>query len=642
MTNAFLIIQTLGFALGVVLFTLLLFLIGRTRETSESPLAAAGGWVWNTGNLALYSGLLAGAERASATVRLSNAFAYSGAAFLSTGFFLVTAPEGDVSRRSIWRRRFLIVSFGVAAVLSAGLFLSALVPGFPIEFNLWRLYCGYNLPFHIAVAILFFRRRPPARDATQLYRYLMTAMVIALSLALMTQIHMQVNAQAGVALRIAAEQSSIPMGLLAIVAFSKVSFADRFAKRSILILTATTIALVFYGFALQPLIAALRSRSPYPLAVEWIATILLWSTLLLCFPEFKRRLDDGVDRLLFQRPDYRGLAQTFSQRCEQAEQESQVIELTETTIMESLGVSTIFLEDLDELDLRPDQPPVIQVLKESRLRRLRPEIEWLVPIESGGRMIGALGLISNKSSRRLLSDEFGFLANVADRAGRSLDAIRFEKERRERALAMERMQHLLTEAELRALQAQINPHFLFNTLNTIADLIGRSPEKAETLTEQLAEIFRYALTKSDAHEVSLKDEFQFLKTYLEIEQARFGSRLTTDLQLEKAVEEERIPPLLLQPLVENAVKHGVAQSRTGGRVEVRAYPDHEGLRLSVTNDAGDWREDSQGNGHGVGLRNIRERLAALYESRARLVITSVPGKGTQVQITISRPARLND
>jgi two-component system LytT family sensor kinase len=427
------------------------------------------------------------------------------------------------------------------------------------------------------------------------------------------------------------------MGLLAIVTFSKFSFADRFVKQSILILTSVLIALLFHGLILQPAIRVVGARSPYPTAAEWVVRILLWAMLLLCFPELKRRLDEIVDRLLFQRPDYRRLTQSFSQLFDQAEDESRVFELTETTIRESLNIPTLRLVAEEAIELHPESSAITPLSADHPLRRHRPELEWFLPLESNGRITEIIALAPGKDARRLLSDELDFLNGLSERAGRRLDALKFENERRERALAMERMQHLLTQAELRALQAQINPHFLFNTLNTIADLIGRSPEKAETLTEQLAEIFRYALQKSGASEVSLKDEIQFLKTYLEIEQTRFGSRLTVDLQIDEDVSEALIPPLLLQPLVENAVKHGIAQSLGGGRLEVRAYRADQELRLSVANDRGDWREGSltgHSGGHGLGLRNIRERLSALYGPRASLEIASEPGRGTRVLITI--------
>src|SRR5262249_46522754 len=145
------------------------------------------------------------------------------------------------------------------------------------------------------------------------------------------------------------------------------------------------------------------------------------------------------------------------------------------------------------------------------------------------------------------------------RIGRRIESLRFDCEMRERELREARLRQLLAEANLKALRAQLNPHFLFNTLNTILDLIGSEPEKAETMTERLADVFRHIMVRTERNMITVGEEIDFLRKYLEIEGVRFGDRLVASFDLDPRMAEEPIPSLILQPLVENAIKHGLAR-----------------------------------------------------------------------------------
>src|SRR5262249_22406755 len=136
-------------------------------------------------------------------------------------------------------------------------------------------------------------------------------------------------------------------------------------------------------------------------------------------------------------------------------------------------------------------------------------------------------------------------------------------------------------AQMRALQAQINPHFLFNTLNVLANLIHSDPSKAEKVTEELADIFRYALESTRAEWVNLDDELHFIESYLEIEKARFEERLAYAFDVAPSVRSLKIPPMLVQPLVENAIKHGIAPKIEGGMVKVSAQCGSDRVAIIV-------------------------------------------------------------
>lgn len=198
----------------------------------------------------------------------------------------------------------------------------------------------------------------------------------------------------------------------------------------------------------------------------------------------------------------------------------------------------------------------------------------------------------------------------------------------------ERLRAMATEAELKALKAQINPHFLFNTLNTIAALIHSDPAQAETTVERLAGMFRYVLAGSERGAVPLREELAFVEDYLEIEQVRFGERLRFTQQVAPGLLEVPIPSLILQPLVENAVRHGQGDD---GSVDLSLQVELDGDHVAITiADRGPGMSLPQSNDQisGHGLRNVNERLQKTYGKAYGLVITANTPTGTQVRLRI--------
>jgi signal transduction histidine kinase len=205
---------------------------------------------------------------------------------------------------------------------------------------------------------------------------------------------------------------------------------------------------------------------------------------------------------------------------------------------------------------------------------------------------------------------------------------------RERQLA-----ELAATAQLAALRAQINPHFLFNSLNSIAQLIHTDPDKAEACVERLAEIFRYILRRAEKEFVPLAEELQMTEAYLEIERARFGERLCVEKRIDPASMQQLVPNLILQPLVENAVKHGLSLKLGAGTVRIEARVTDGVLTVVVGDDGLGMPGAALASVYerGVGLSNLRDRLARLYGPVHRLEITSAPAGGTRVRLDL--PAR---
>jgi sensor histidine kinase YesM len=196
----------------------------------------------------------------------------------------------------------------------------------------------------------------------------------------------------------------------------------------------------------------------------------------------------------------------------------------------------------------------------------------------------------------------------------------------------------LAEARLSALNAQLNPHFLFNTLNAVSSLVERDPRGVRRMIARLSELLRYTLNGASENEVLLGQEIAFVERYLEIMQIRFQDRLEVEIQLGDDAGNALVPSLILQPLVENAVKHGFEKMSGTGKIRIQARREDDRLVLSVSDNgpgpSGTLASgDAAGEG-GVGLENIRQRLEQLYGGAQSLVLVEAPDGGTVAQIVI--------
>jgi two-component sensor histidine kinase len=195
-----------------------------------------------------------------------------------------------------------------------------------------------------------------------------------------------------------------------------------------------------------------------------------------------------------------------------------------------------------------------------------------------------------------------------------------------------------TSAELRALKAELNPHFLGNALHTVSGLLRTDPEAAGRVLAQLGELLQAAVTRSRTHEVTLREELETLEPYLAVEQARLGQRLDVRWDVDETVLNAHVPHMILQPLVENAVKHGLAPRQSAGHIEVAARRGTDCLELSIRDD-GVGLENGGGfarptGHHGVGLANTRARLAELYGAGARLELTPAEAGGAVARLSL--------
>ncbi len=210
-------------------------------------------------------------------------------------------------------------------------------------------------------------------------------------------------------------------------------------------------------------------------------------------------------------------------------------------------------------------------------------------------------------------------------------------ERERRTLELEGR---LTQANLQTLKMQLQPHFLFNTLNAISSLIHESPKAADDMVGSLSQFLRTTLEVSARNEVPLRTELEFVERYLEIQQTRFGNRLQICRQVDAAILEALVPPLILQPLVENAIRSGIESRENGGTVTIRALGEGNVLHLEVADDGKGFRSGQLlRTGNGVGLSNTKARLQELYGDKHQFKLTVNQPAGACVRIEI--PLRLS-
>jgi len=219
-------------------------------------------------------------------------------------------------------------------------------------------------------------------------------------------------------------------------------------------------------------------------------------------------------------------------------------------------------------------------------------------------------------------------------------ALEYRRRHQVAAESASRLEAALAGARLQCLQMQLQPHFLFNALNVVSSLIHRDPDAAERMVTRLGDLLRLTLDESAPPTVPLRRELELLEGYLAIERARFRDRLTVDLDVAPGTLEAGVPYLILQPLAENAVRHGVARRAGPGRIAVRARLHRGYLALEVQDDGEGLAGRSGPAGNGVGLSNTRARLEQLYGTGARLSLVERRSGGATARLVL--PLRVGD
>ena len=438
--------------------------------------------------------------------------------------------------------------------------------------------------------------------------------------------------------------SPIPFGLIAAYRFYKATFMDIALKRGAALLVLFALTAVYGRLVALPASMALGRVSNDTLRGVFYTTVWLW--LYALYPSLRDRIYRLVDRRLFKRRDYSRLLDWFGERLQKANDEEALIAAACDAAREAFAAeSARFAPSTDDLAKRlapifaerrssvllPSQVNDDKLERELAGRR----VELALAIRAGAEPVGLILVGPRAYGQSYLSEELSVLRAVAAETGRTLDNLRLIEARRKQAVEEEELRKLVAQSELMALRAQINPHFFFNALNSVASLIAEDPPRAERLIENLAELFRHAF-KPSSDIIPLEEELALVETYLEVEKSRLGDKL----RFRKFVLPEamgiKIPALTIQPLIENAVKHGIGRSDCGGAITLSASLRDGGVSVIVA-DTGAGIAPSEMDdllNRGVGLSNVNSRLVRLYGQSSRLRVDSAAGQGTTVSFSI--------
>jgi two-component system, LytTR family, sensor kinase len=376
-------------------------------------------------------------------------------------------------------------------------------------------------------------------------------------------------------------------------------------------------------------------------AFEMIVTLLMGITL-------SEKCERWVESRVLQRADLKTVEERLRGNLFTLERKENLFMFLEEELVRSLNVREVRVLPLEiiphealELQKAGNEEPLeipeqIAPLSVGTLR----DIDFLIPVPLNGKIEEMIGISTGTGRRPLHSGEIHFLSSAGHQLGVRLHLLEVEAASRRQALRESLLRQQLTEAELRALRAQVNPHFLFNSLNTIADLIVRNPINAEHMTIRLSSVFRHVLAQADRQFVTLAEEFNFLRNYLGIEQERFGENLQVFFEMDPEVAQVAVPTLLLQPLVENALKHGLAPKGGKRSLRIVAAGSMERVCLDVIDNGIGFPSkstvplSSRSRSSGVGLANTRARLKAVYGDKGRLFIESAPMQGSRVSVSL--------
>jgi two-component system LytT family sensor kinase len=572
------LVHLIGFLTGAALYGMLFALVlRRPLGDDRLPLVTAIlGLVWNVSGLGAF-GIrdFGGGDPPSFLI----ATAYSALGFLpAVVVHSVLRSQSDPRHRRT-AAAIIGASYTISTVAETMMFWAA-THGSPVPSTLalqtltW-FYLGLTIPL-----FLLTRRRAGSER-----RWSMVALAVFAVSALHLSHH-----EGGTEswyVELAGHHASIPLIFAILYQDFRFALADLFLKRALALFALVGIAFGLYVGIEVPLLGQHDFRTD-PVAVG--VSVILWVALALLYPPLCRAATWIVDRVVLHRADYKRLHDEFDQRLASLEEPADVMNALADALRAPLAADDVRWSEGEHESGTPiptTEPPRYALI--------------------AGPLAGG---------RRLLSDDTAMLDNMALLAARRIDAIRIARERHEQS-------KLATEAELRALRAQMNPHFLFNALNTIGYLIQTSPTRAHGTLMKLTALLRGVLRSAEAA-TTLGDEIDLVTAYLDIERARFEERLLIDIDVPPELRGIRVPALMIQPLVENAIKHGIANSRSGGRVSIESHAQNNGLAITVSNSGAHVTEADirRGRKRGVGLSNLDARLRHQYGDAASLTLTA--------------------
>ena len=376
---------------------------------------------------------------------------------------------------------------------------------------------------------------------------------------------------------------------------NRIEFYDLVIKRGVLLV----LSLLLTGGVLALALGSLEAIPEGPTR-PWIFAVLLLPVAML-MPWLHDRVGRLLDRLWFGREftPVEAVKHVLG-AMQQAPDEPSLLAATEATLTDIFRRRVTILRDGDA----GSEPTAVVVDVRT----------------SSGEVPVRLAVQDEPGTRHMLSEDVALLRSLGGVFSYMLENIRLQRRRQEQEQVAQALRLQSSRSELKALRAQINPHFLFNALNAIASLIHTDPARADAAVEQLAEVFRYTLRRSEQEWAPLDQELAFARAYLEVEHARFGKRLSFEIHADETATRALVPSMLLQTLVENAVKHGITRLRRPGRIDVHASSSGGRVILEVrdTGPGIDAPGGAGSTGESFGLRSVRDRLRGHFGDDASI------------------------
>jgi two-component system LytT family sensor kinase len=598
--GSFDLLHLVGFLTGAVLYGMLVVMVARPPTRPDAFALSTGllGLVWNVGELAAYAARLVGLDLSTSWIHAVS--------FTALGL-LASVVVHSVARAPA---RLKSQPHAVGIVVAAVVYACATFAGIA---HFVAAYSGQTLPSPLGLTVLTFgllavipalitaaRRQLSGSRAL----WMAALAVVAVSALHLGRLH---GAQESWPVELIGHHASIVLAFAILYQDYRFALADLFLKQALTLLV--LVALVFGAFSIvEPLLTPVAGHLQ-PSAITLL--LVLWTGTALLFPACRRTVARFVDRVVLRRADYGALLQRLSDEVQQCDSTKAVLDRGCDVVATSLTATSV------KWDTRTLHAGDLAV---------RDIAVWTAEAPHYVLVIGQLA-----GGRRLLSDDLAMLERVAFVLARRIDALRLTDERYERMLQEREMRTLATEAELRALRAQINPHFLFNALTTIGYLIQQAPSRALKTLLDLTTLLRSVL-RSEGEFTTLGRERELIDCYLRIERERFEERLEYTLQIPEALCRLAVPSLIIQPLVENAVKHGIAGAREGGTVTVTARLDRD--LLIVVRNTGAPLSTRRDTGSGVGLENVTRRLEHYYGVDASLTVRRATDGATIAELRL--------
>ena len=600
------LINTIGHAAGAVIFGMLLyFLLINWRRAGEERtllpvLAAVLAMLWNMGSLIA----LATSPTEGRVADVIVAGSFSVLSFLPAVLLHISL---EPRFRAVWGTGYLL------SAVAAGLHVCDLLTG-EVRFHYAALVL-VTLGFAgLTVLSVFLELRTQNRAAGSRLAGAMGLFLFAISFA-----HFGAGHPASAwSQEIALHHAGIPLALLVLLQNYRFLLLDAFLRFVVSGTMAAGALLVAVRVMERP---ALKSRlqDPFQAGLLFVA-----GSLFLALFVYARNVTQGfLTRVIFLRTDVDGTLKELQQLERATDSETDYLRCTAEAIARFLRTGRFKLTQ-DPPERRGELTSPAAVIG-SAYWAAEPWVQAVLPMRFSRGDAAYLLLGPRDGGRRYLSEDFGILARLGATAVEHVEQLRNRQ-----------MESLVSQAELRALQAQINPHFLFNSLNTLYGTIDKNNAAARRLVLNLADVFRYLL-RSERTLVDVEEELQIVRAYLEIEQVRLGAKLHIEIDVENQALNVRIPLLSIQPIVENAVKHGVASRPGPGFIRLSVKAGEATVRIEVSN-SGEWDLPGSVSVSGVGLVNVRRRLELCYGSSVSFEVRAADGITTAAFVIPAKPS----